>query len=358
VKSILIVDDNLTSLKEISTQLAGIYDISLAKSGALALSICAQEKPDLILLDVEMPDVDGFTVIKALKADPALNQIPVIFLTSSHDSETEAKCLEAGAVDFISKPANFEILRHRLRLHLEFSAYQFYLENMVRELEDNIGVSFAELVECKDYNIAGHVLRTGKFAELLAQELLEEGIFGGELNAGGIDRLKRAAPFHDIGKIGVSDVILLKRGPLTGEEYREVQKHTTIGRDVLQTIYERTPNQRYLETAMVIAEGHHERFDGKGYPHGLKGSAIPLCCRIFAVANVYDACVTDRVYRRSLGHEKACRIILESRDTEFDPRIVDAFEKIREKFALAHEESYFSPKEEGWEVFHEANFSG
>jgi putative two-component system response regulator len=355
MKSILIVDDNLSSLKQISAQLAELYDVSLAKSGELALEICAQEKPDLILLDVEMPGMDGFETLARLRETPSLNQIPVIFLTGNYDTATEIRCLEAGAVDFIVKPANTEILSNRINLHLEFSAYQLHLEKMVKELEDNIGISFAELVECKDYNIAGHVQRTGSYAELLARELYDMGTFGAELAAEDIGMIKRAAPFHDIGKIGISDMILLKRGSLTEQEYQEVRRHTIIGSRVLEKVYNHSPNKKYLKMAMTLAEGHHERWDGNGYPNGLKGDDIPLCCRIISVANVYDACVTDRVYRKGMSHEGACREILFGGGTEFDPRIVSVFKRLREKFALMHTASHFSENESIWSFCHAAN---
>jgi putative two-component system response regulator len=358
MKSILIVDDNLVSLKQISAHLAENYEVSLAKSGLSALQICAQERPDLILLDVEMPEMDGFATIARLKADSHTGQIPVLFLTGNHDAATEVKCLESGAMDFITKPVNPDILRHRIELHLQFSSYQLHLEHMVKELEDNIGISFAELVECKDYNIANHLLRTGAFAELLATNLVEAGLFSDELSAVDIGIIKRAAPFHDIGKIGISDVILLKRGALTEPEYKEVCKHTTIGAQVLKVIYERTPNQHYLKRAMTIAEGHHERYDGKGYPHGLVGDAIPLCCRIIAVANVYDSCITDRVYRRRMSHEDACQVIRDGRNTAFDPRIVDVFEKVKDKFAVLYTTTYLTEPEKGWSFYHETNLGG
>jgi putative two-component system response regulator len=358
MKSILIVDDNLVSLKQISAQLAKNYDVSLAKSGELALQICAQEKPDLILLDVEMPEMDGFATLARLKADPQLNNIPVIFLTGNHDAATEVKCLESGAMDFITKPANIDILHHRIELHLQFTAYQLHLESMVKELEDNIGISFAELLDCKDYDIADHLLRTSEYTELLMRELLAEGTFGNELKEEDIELIKRAVPFHDIGKIGVSDIILLKRTSLTKEEYAEICKHTTIGASVLKTIYERTPNQRYLKTAMIIAEGHHERFDGKGYPRGLKGNEIPLCCRIVAVANVYDSCIADRIYRKGLSHEETCRAILSGRGVEFDPRIVDVFEKIKDKFASLQVNSRLAIMDKGWSISDATNIGG
>jgi putative two-component system response regulator len=350
VKSILIVDDNLVSLKQISAQLTQVYEVSLAKSGELALRICAQERPDLILLDVEMPGMDGFETISRLKDDPRLKDIPVIFLTGNNDSATEVKCLESGAMDFIAKPANSDILRHRVELHLQFSTYQRSLEHMVKELEDNIGISFAELLDCKDYNAAGHVLRTGEYAGMLAREIIALGIFGGEITEEDAATIKRAAPFHDIGKIGVSDIILLKRTPLTEEERLEIQKHTLIGGKVLKAIYDRSPNQKYLEMAISIAEGHHERYDGAGYPRGLKGENIPLCCRIMSVVNVYDACVTDKVYRKGLSHEETCKIILDGRGAEFDPKIVDVFEKMQNRLASFRAASAVTTKEQSWGI--------
>jgi putative two-component system response regulator len=332
-KQILVVDDNIASLKQMGAQLSSHYEISLAKSGALALQICKQEKPDLILLDVEMPEMDGFQTIARLKDDPDLKPIPVIFLTGNRDTATEIRALKSGAMDFITKPANKDILFHRLELHLQFAAYQCSLENTVKELENSIVTSFAELVECKDDNAGTHVLRTGKYVEILGRKLLEEGTFGDELSGADLDMIVRAAPFHDIGKIGVSDTFLLKEGPLTPEEYAEVKKHTLIGARFLQSIYERTPEQHYLTFARLIAESHHEKYDGSGYPHGLAGDRIPLCARIMTAANVYDGCITDRVYRKALSHEEACGIILEGRGSWFDPRIVEAFEGVMDQFS-------------------------
>ncbi|MDR3173847.1 MAG: response regulator [Treponema sp.] len=332
-EQILVVDDNIASLKQIGVQLSSYYEVSLAKSGALALQICKQEKPDLILLDIEMPGMDGFETIRQLKKDPELNPIPVIFLTGNHDSSVEIKALESGAIDFITKPANKDILFHRLELHLQYAAYQTSLEHTVTELENSIVTSFAELIECKDDNVGGHVLRTGIYVGILGRQLLKAGVFGEELTGEDLDNIVRATPFHDIGKVGVSDVLLLKEGPLTEDEYDEVKKHTLIGAQFLDRIYERTPGQSYLKYARMIAEGHHERYDGLGYPRGLAGDAIPLCARITAVANVYDAAKTDRVYQKGTDHEGACRIIREGKGKAFDPRIVDAFELVKEDFA-------------------------
>ena len=355
MKSVLIVDDNLVNLKQISAQLEGKFDVSLAKSGESALKICGKEKPDIILLDVDMPEMDGFETIASLKNIPEFSKIPVIFLTSHDDSATEIKCLESGAVDFITKPVNTEILHHRLNLHLEFSAYQFRLENTVKELEDSIGAFFAELVECKDYNIALHVMRTGVLSELLATRLYEAGVFKDELKIEDISMIRRAAPFHDIGKIGISDIFLRKQGALTEEEYKEVQKHTTIGGQLLAQIYERTPKEDYMKLAIEIAVGHHERFDGTGYPQNLKGEEIPLACRIVSVANTYDVCVTDRVYRRKMTHEQACQTILDNNGKKFDPRIVDVFSGLKDQFAKVCAANTFSSYNSKWSVYHAAN---
>ena len=355
MKSVLVVDDNPINLKLIGSQLKDNYEVSLAKSGEMALQICSRRRPNLILLDVEMPGMDGFQTIAQLQEDPMMRHIPVIFLTSSYDADTEVKCLEAGAMDFITKPAHPEILRHRIELHLQLSAYQLHLEHTIKELEDNISVSFAELLECKEYNIAGHLMRTSAYVELITEELLRLGIFGDELTKENASLMKRAAPFHDIGKIGVSDIILLKPGSLTKEEYAKLKTHTLVGGGMLRAIYERTPNQLYLETAIEIAEGHHERVDGTGYPHGLKGDDIPLSCRIMALANVYDSLLTDRVYRKAYSHDEAVGMILADRGTMFDHRVTDAFDSLKDEFLSISMSPDFKAEDIGINIYNEAN---
>jgi len=190
------------------------------------------------------------------------------------------------------------------------------------------------------------------------KELRAAGTFGDELTEEYAEMIKRAVPFHDIGKIGISDIILLKRTALTKEEYAEICKHTTIGANVLKTIYERTPTQQYLKVAMIIAGGHHERYNGTGYPRGLKGDAIPLCCRIVAVVNVYDSCIADRIYRKGLTHEQACAVITDGRGTEFDPRIVDVFDNIKDKFTTLQITHKLALLDKGWSIADATNISG
>ncbi|MDR2503862.1 MAG: response regulator [Deltaproteobacteria bacterium] len=332
-KRILVVDDELASLKQVSVQLSSHYDLALAKSGYMALRICEQERPDLILLDVEMKEMNGFDVIARIRQNPALERIPVIFLTGHRSAEVEIKALLSGAMDFITKPVNKDILFHRIEMHLKYSAYQSYLDSAVKELENSIVLSFAELIECRDKNTGGHLLRTSRYMEILSRELLQAGLFTDELTPHEVDMMIRGVLFHDIGKIGISDAYLNKSGTLSPQEYDEVKKHTLIGARIVESIYQRMPAQEYMKYAAMIAEGHHERYDGTGYPHGLSGDKIPLCCRIAAVVNVYDGCRTERPHRPVLTHEEACRIIMKGAGAEFDPIIVSVFGAISGKFA-------------------------
>jgi len=331
MKRILVVDDNLAILKQISAYLVDDYEVSLAKSGSLALQICVREKPDLILLDVEMSDMDGFGVMYRLKENPYLDRIPVIFLTANHSAEVEIRALESGARDFIIKPVERSILLHRIELHLRFASFQIQAEQTVTALSDSIATSFAEMIECRDESTGGHVIRTSKYVDILGKELLSRGLFPEELNPVELQLMVRAAPLHDIGKIAISDRILLKVGRLDDMEFTRMKCHSEIGAAILKRMYQRMPAQNYLRYASLIAGSHHERYDGKGYPQGLSGESIPLCGRIMAVADVYDALIDNRVYRSSMGHIQASNIIFENSGTQFDPRIVEAFKNTQEQ---------------------------
>lgn len=327
---ILIVDDDLASLRHVRALLAGMHTVLMAKSGDYALMMAARSRPDLILLDINMPGMDGFDTLQLLRSNNRLSFIPVIFLTGSHDPEAEIAGLRAGAQDFITKPFEKSVLIHRLDMHLRLSAYQRQLHDTVRDMEDSIVVNLAELIECRDHNTGSHVQRTAAYFNLLGKALIAEGVFADELDAHTLDFMVRAAPLHDIGKIGISDVVLLKPGRLSDEEFAVIKKHPAIGASVLGSMYSRLPTQYYLLYARNIAESHHERYDGKGYPHGLAGESIPLCGRIMAIVDVYDALVSDRVYRPSMTHEEACRIIIEGRGRHFDPVVTDIFKKQHE----------------------------
>ncbi|MDR2353201.1 MAG: response regulator [Deltaproteobacteria bacterium] len=332
-KEILVVDDNLTTLKQIGSFLSGLYNFSLVGSGTQALSYCENDRPDLVLMDVEMKGMDGFETITRLKRLRTMVNIPILVLSANVDSATEIKALESGARDFIAKPIDSSILLHRIDLHLKLSEYEFDLEKTRKELENNIVISFADLVESKDSNTGGHVLRTARYLEIIGRSLIAQDIFPDEINAENLELMVKATPFHDIGKIGISDVILLKPGPLTTEEHEAIKRHTVVGSVFLERIYQRLPDQKYLEYAATMALGHHEKWDGTGYPHGLSGEDIPLCSRLLAVANVYDACLTSRIYRPALSHHEAHQVILDGRGTYFDPRIVDIYLTVSDLFA-------------------------
>jgi putative two-component system response regulator len=327
----LVVDDNIATLKQIGAVLAPSYSPILAKSGAGALRILETETPNLALLDVHMPDMDGFETLAQIKKLPQGANLPVIFLTGNNDAATEIKALESGAMDFVTKPVNKDILLHRIEMHLKYAAYRSSLEGTVKELEDSIVGSFVQIIDCKDKNSGRHVIRTGKFTRIIGERLLAAGVLGEALTPKILDTIVRAAPFHDVGKIGVSDILLMKKGPLTPEEYDEVKKHTTIGAALIHTIMRRTPVMDYLDYAETIALYHHERWDGAGYPRGLKGAEIPLCARLVAVANAYDSCRTPRSYRPAMGHREAAGVINEGRGTSFDPVIADAFRDVSDE---------------------------
>jgi len=325
---ILVVDDSLVSLKQISSLLGADHDVQTAKSGAEALQMCIHEKPDLILLDIDMPEMDGFETLSRLKSNPYMTSVPVIFLTGNDDSETEIRGLKSGARDFLTKPAEQRVLKYRINLHLRFSAYQESLERSVLELSNSVATSFAEMIECRDHNTGEHVVRTSKYVRKLGLYLLKQGYCPGELSEESLEMMERASPLHDIGKVAISDRILLKPERLTDEEFGLMKQHASIGAEILEHMYTRTPSLQYLQYAKMIAASHHERYDGSGYPSGLAGDDIPLCGRIMAVADVYDALAENRIYRKKLSHAEAFLMVKNGRGSHFDPHVIDAFEAI------------------------------
>ena len=331
MKRILVVDDNIAILKQVQTYLADEYEVFLAKSGDLALQIFEKEKPDLIILDIEMPYMNGFVLLSLLKQKPYIKRIPVIFLTANKNKDIHIQALKAGARDFIVKPVEKNILLHRIKLHISFYSYQAQAEQNVISLSDSIATSFAELIECRDENTGNHVVRTSKYVEILGNYLINQGIFTNELNTPELDLMVRGSLLHDIGKIAISDKILLKKDRLNEMEFSVMKRHTELGGLIIKKMYIRMPAQHYLGYAFFIANYHHERYDGKGYPQGLEGEKIPLCGRIMAVADVYDAVTDNRVYRKGMGHDNARDIIYSGEKTHFDPFVVQAFKKTEDQ---------------------------
>jgi putative two-component system response regulator len=339
-EKILLVDDNSTNLQVLREALEGLgHRLLIAKNGQNALGIATKASPSLILLDVMMPGMDGYEVCKRLKADPKSNHIPVIFVTALTDEEDEAKGLALGALDYITKPFNPELVRARVRNHLDLKRYQDRLEQMVKERTRKLALtqaimieSLATLAEYRDPETGGHIKRTQNYVKALAVHLKDHPRFRDELDDETIELLYLSAPLHDVGKVGVRDHILLKPGRLTDEEFEEMKKHTTYGRDALLATERKLGQDTFLRYAREIAYTHQEKWDGSGYPSGLKGTEIPIAGRLMALADVYDALISKRVYKPPMPHEKAVAIIVEGKGRHFDPDMVDAFLALESTF--------------------------
>ncbi|MGN0506685.1 MAG: HD domain-containing phosphohydrolase, partial [Lachnospiraceae bacterium] len=313
-------------------------------SGLAAFKYLENNRPDLILLDINMPEMDGFQVMERLKAEERFASIPVIFLTADKDADTETRCFEAGAIDFVGKPFIPDVLRSRVRRTLELEKYHTSLETMVKEqteiitartrriseIQEQVIIGMATLIETRDNSTGKHVKSTRMYVEMIANALKEKGLFPDILSDEYILNLSKAAPLHDVGKIKVSDAILRKPGKLTDEEYHEMKKHTVLGGQVVKEIIGGVEDVEYVKIASEIASYHHERWDGKGYPSGLAGEEIPLCARIMAVADVFDALYEERCYKEPVRPvDKVMEIMWENRGTQFDPVITDVFLELK-----------------------------
>ncbi len=335
-QKVLIVDDTPENIQVLMETLKEDYAIVAAINGEKALKMAAAEPaPDIILLDVMMPGMDGFEVCKKLKADKHTRDIPVIFITALTEAAEEAKGLALGAVDYLNKPFNPDLVKARIRNHLDLKRYRDRLETLVKERTRELALtqaitieSLATLAEYRDPETGGHVKRTQNYVKALAVQLKGHPRFRDELTDDAIEQLYRAAPLHDIGKVGVPDHILLKEGRLTDEEFEEMKMHVIYGRDALRVTEEKMGKNSFLKYVREIASSHQEKWDGSGYPEGLKGNHIPLSGRLMALADVYDALISKRPYKPPYPHEKALEIITEGRGTHFDPDIVDAFIEI------------------------------
>lgn len=304
---ILAVDDEASNLQLLRQILQDHYRLLFAKDGARALDLARQERPDLILLDVMMPGMSGYEVCAALKAKPETAAIPVIFVTALTDTADELEGFEAGAVDYITKPVSPPIVRARVRTHLSLVRME-ELRATRLEIVQRLGLA----AEYKDNETGLHVIRMSHFSRIL-------GIAAG-LSEVEADDLLHAAPMHDVGKIGIPDRILQKPGPLEPEEWKVMQSHVTIGAEIIGE-----HEGGMLELARQIALTHHEKYDGSGYPRGLRGEEIPLAGRIVAIADVFDALTSKRPYKRAWTEEEALTFLREQKGRHFDPALVDLF---------------------------------
>jgi putative two-component system response regulator len=346
--TILVVDDTPANLDLMAGLLQDRYRVKVAISGEKALQIARSgSPPDLILLDIMMPGLSGYEVCEQLKRDPATRSIPIIFLTAMAATENETRGLELGAVDFVTKPVNPPIVLARVATHLRLKDAADFLRDqntfleaeVQRRTRDLIAIQdvtiqmMAGLAETRDSETGNHIRRTQHYVKALAQQLRSHPRYGSQLDDRMIDLLFRSAPLHDIGKVGIPDRILLKPGRFTPEEFAIMQTHTTLGRDAIATAERQLGVEvDFLRVAKEIAYSHQEKWDGSGYPQGLAGEAIPLSARLMALADVYDALISHRIYKEAMSHEEAVAIIEEGRGRHFDPDVVAAFRAVEGEF--------------------------
>jgi putative two-component system response regulator len=351
--TIFLVDDNITNLTMGRNVLAKHYNVVTVDSGERMLKMLEKTIPDMILLDIEMPNMNGFDVIKIIKSQKETQNIPVIFLTAKNDCDSELEGLSLGAIDYITKPFSPSLLLRRIETHLlvahqnheleaqksELLNYNDHLQEMVEaktkrvlELQNATLKAMAELVECRDDITGGHIERTTCYLGALLNAMIKCGLHKEEISKWNIDLVQQSAQLHDVGKISIKDSILRKPGRLTTEEFEEIKKHAVFGGDVIEKIKNKSFEHAFLEHAKIFAETHHEKWDGSGYPKGLKGNEIPLQGRLMAIADVYDALVSDRPYKKAFSHENSVKIIFEGSGTHFEPALVDVFLDISDEF--------------------------
>ena len=344
--AVLAVDDidmNVMILEEI---LKDDYIVLTANNGKQALDVLRKAPilPKIILLDVQMPEMNGRQMFDFLKTDDVFRRIPVIFITAENDSESEL--LAAGAVDFINKPFRPEIVKLRVKNQIELKNYSDSLEEMVAEKTaevikkteeakdtlDNALQGLANVIEHRDLESGEHVKRTQLYVGTLANYLIEsKSPYAQELAAMEPEIIVKSMALHDVGKIAIPDRILLKPGRLDPDEYEIMKTHTTRGKEIIGELGD-VKTSLYLKHCEDICYGHHERWDGKGYPQGLKGEAIPLAARLASLADVYDALVSARVYKAAMPYQEAVKMIVDGKGTQFDPVVIDALVEIQDKF--------------------------
>ncbi len=339
--TILLVDDTPENLVVLGELLQPAYRVRAANNGRRALQVAASEpRPDLILLDVMMPDMDGYATLQALQRDPVTADIPVIFVTAMDTTHDEEYGLDLGAVDYITKPIRPAIVLARVRTQLELKQARDWLKNqnvmLEAEVQRRMGENqliqelsihaLARLAETRDPETGNHLKRTQGYVRVLALALKDHPRFAAHLDERRVEMLYKSAPLHDIGKVGIPDNVLLKPGKLTADEWEIMKTHAVIGAEAIERAEKDADRPvDFLILAKEIAHWHHEKWNGAGYPDGLAGEAIPVSARLMALADVFDALITRRVYKPPMPYEEARRIIIDERGKHFDPDVVDVF---------------------------------
>jgi putative two-component system response regulator len=347
--TILVVDDVPENLAVLNALLNPYYRVRVANSGSRALALASVAPlPELILLDIMLPDLDGYAVCARLKADARTKDVPIIFLTAKTDAEDEQRGLGLGAVDYIAKPISPPVVLARVKTHLSLKASSDFLRDKSAYLEAEVARrareltaiqdvtihALASLAETRDASTGHHIRRTQHYVRLLALELRNHPRFSSYLTDRNVDLLYRSAPLHDLGKVGIPDRILLKPGKLTPGEFEIMKTHTTLGYEAIDRAEKLLGVEvEFLSTAKEIALSHQEKWDGTGYPRALVGDQIPISARLMALADVYDALASKRIYRERLPHEVVLAEIIAGSGRHFDPDVVAAFVKVEDEFA-------------------------
>lgn len=335
IKTLFIVDDNDTNLMAAKTALDGIYKTYGLPSAAKMFKLLEKISPDLILLDVDMPEMDGFDAMQTLRSDECLRRVPVIFLTAKQDAVSEIHGFEMGALDFIYKPFSEPVLIKRIEHHINTDKLIKDSQKAVRDIHNATISVIADMVEARDKVTGGHIERTQKYLEILVNGMLRAGVYSDILSDWDITLFLPSAQLHDVGKIVISDTILNAPRKLTIEEFEIIKSHCAEGARIIDRIIDKTQNDDFLKHARHFAFSHHEKWDGTGYPQGLHGTDIPLEGRMMAIADVYDALMSERPYKKAMTHEEAVGIIRKGSGSHFDPKIVEIFLSVAADFFVA-----------------------
>jgi len=333
LKTILVVDDSVHNLLKVKQSLEKHYRVVTLSSAEKMFTLLKNMTPDLIMLDIEMPGIDGFEAIVKLNEDERTMKTPVVFLTSHTDEIIEVQGFELGAVDFITKPFSTPVLLNRIATHLHIDELIKKRTERIEQLHSSILSIIVNMVENRDSGTGGHIERTSKYLEVLITNMLEKGIYSDTLKSWDLKTVISSARLHDIGKLTVKDAILNKPGKFTPEEFEEMRRHALDGERIVNQIIAIVGDDSFLNHSKIFAGYHHERWDGKGYPRGLKGDEIPLQGRLMAVVDVYDALVSERPYKEAYDPVRAGQIVEEEAGCAFDPQIIEAFNDIKASFA-------------------------
>jgi len=342
---IMLVDDSLGNLMVAKEALSDVYTVITVPSASKMFELLARYAPKLILLDIDMPEMNGYEAIKILKNHPKTKNIPVIFLTAMSDSSSELQGLSLGAIDYIIKPFSAALLKKRIELHIlveeQKKALQDYNENLrqmvtvktqtILKLQNKVLQAMAELAEGRDTFTGNHIGRTQRCLEVLISAMLETGVYREQTAEWDIGLLLQSSQMHDVGKIAIRDSILKKPGKLTEEEFEEMKEHVVHGAKFIEKLEEDEEDSLFLQYAKIFAYYHHEKWDGSGYPNNLAGTDIPLLGQLMSIVDVYEALVSERCYKPAFDHQTSVNIVLQGKGRDFDPVLIDLFEQCSEK---------------------------